>query len=91
MLIFQSSEIFTVDDEVDSKPDNDYANTVSIPMDIDDIPIPDASPKSASKSNDVVAKTTGSTEQVRIFKEFLRSLKVILFIAKPLHRCAITD
>ncbi|ENN81623.1 hypothetical protein YQE_01986, partial [Dendroctonus ponderosae] len=58
-----SSEVYDVDDDVDSKPENDYSNTVSIPMDIDDIPIPDASPKSVPKTNDVVATNSRSTEQ----------------------------
>ncbi|XP_019773202.2 cyclin-dependent kinase 12 isoform X1 [Dendroctonus ponderosae] len=58
-----SSEVYDVDDDVDSKPENDYSNTVSIPMDIDDIPIPDASPKTVPKTNDVVATNSRSTEQ----------------------------
>lgn len=47
------TETITIDDEVDSKSNEVTPNTSTIPMDIDDIPIPDATPKEPPKNDDV--------------------------------------
>lgn len=50
------TETITIDDDIDNKNEGatSTSNMASIPMDIDDIPIPDASPKDALiKHNEV--------------------------------------